>query len=578
MPKQIQNIIIVILVFSVTQVFAQNRKQTNDTINTEVVNVVKPYTPKISDAFKVKEIPSLDDEITATKKEIKYNIFSIPVASTFTPSKGKAADVDKEKKVKLYDNYASIGVGSYTSILGDVYLNHAINRSESVGGYISHHSSQGGIDNLLLDDDFSNTKLNVNYARMLSGYSWNVDAGYQHQVFNWYGLPQPLFDQSLADNINTQHKFFTFDFGGEIKFENKLINNGSMRFRRFADDLESGENRFVMKTNFDIPLRNGKLNTSIKLDYLGGTFDRSFFGDSEFKYGNFQVGVSPSYQIIEDDLTLNLGVSAYYLNDTEGSKNKFFIYPKVTVSYRMVDEVLIAYGGIEGNLIQNSYYDFAKQNPFVSPTLFIIPTDQQYDAYIGLKGKLSNNMSYNIRGNYYANRDKALFKSNPVLLVEEEPYQNGNSYGVVYDDVTTFSIFGEINVDVNRNFSLGIKAEYFTHNTDEEEEAWNLPDFKASLFMDFQIDEHWFAGANLYYTGERKDQLDIIDPFIPITPTTMILESYFDANAHLGYRINDRWSAYIKANNIANQDYQRWLNYPVQGIQFLAGVTYKFDF
>lgn len=558
--------------------FSQNKRQTSDTINTEVVNVVKPYTPKISDAFKLKEIPSLDDEVTANKKEIKYNIFSIPVASTFTPSKGKAADVDKAKKPILYDNYASFGVGSYTSILGEVYLNHAINRSESVGGYVSHHSSQGGIDDLLLDDAFSNTKLNVNYARMLSDFSWNVDAGYQHQVFNWYGLPQPLFDQTLANDINPQHKFFTFDFGGEIKFDDRLINSGSMRFRRFADDLESGENRFVMKTNFDIPLRKGKLNTSVKLDYLGGTFVRSFFGVEELKYGNFQVGVMPSYQIIEDDLTINLGVSAYYMNDTEGGKNKFFIYPKVTASYRMVDDVLIAYGGIEGDLNQNSYYEFAKENPFVSPTLIIKPTDQQYNAYVGLKGKLSNNMSYNIRGNYYADRDKALFKANPVLLVEEEPYQNGNSYGIVYDDLTTFSIFGEINVDVNRNFTLGIKAEYFTYDTKNEAEAWNKPDFEASLFMDFQIDEHWFAGANLYYTGERKDQFDIVDPFIPITPTTIILESYFDANAHLGYRINDRWSAYIKANNIANQDYQRWLNYPVQGIQFLAGATYKFDF
>jgi len=575
MLKLIKNIIMVILVFCVTQVFSQNRKQTKDTINTEVVNVVKPYTPKISDAFKVKEIPSIDDEVTATKKEIKYNIFSIPVASTFTPSKGKAADVDKAKKAKLYDNYASIGVGSYTSILGEIYLNHAINRSESVGGYISHHSSQGGIDNLLLDDAFSNTKINVNYARMLSDYSWNVDANYQHQVFNWYGLPQ---GQTLAVAINPQHKFFTFDFTGEIKFDNKLINSGSMRFRRFADDFDSGENRFVFKTNFDIPLRNGKLNTSIKLDYLGGAFDRRFFGTNELKYGNFQIGVSPSYQIIEGDFTINLGVSAYYLNDTEGSKNKFFIYPKLTVSYKMVDEILIAYGGIEGDLIQNSYYDFAKENPFVSPTLSVKPTDQQYDAYVGLKGKLSNTMSYNIRGNYYADRDKALFKANPVLLIEDEPYQNGNSYDVVYDDVTTFSVFGEINIDINRNFNLGIKAEYFTYSTDDESEAWNLPDFKASLFMDFQIDEHWFAGASLYYTGERKDQLDIIHPFIPITPITITLESYFDANAHLGYRINDRWTTYIKANNIANQDYKRWLNYPVQGIQFLAGITYKFDF
>jgi len=71
MLKQIQNTIIVILIFSITNIHAQDREQTNDTINTEVVNVVKPYTPKISDAFKLKEIPSIDDEETATKKEIK---------------------------------------------------------------------------------------------------------------------------------------------------------------------------------------------------------------------------------------------------------------------------------------------------------------------------------------------------------------------------------------------------------------------------------------------------------------------------------------------------------------------------
>ena len=580
MLNQIKNTIVVILLFSVTHVFAQNREQTNDTINTEVVNVVKPYTPKISDAFKLKEIPSIDDEETATKKKIKYNIFSIPVASTFTPSKGKAAAVDKSKLVKLYDNYASVGVGSYTSILGEVYLNHALNRNESVGGYVSHHSSQGGIDNLLLDDDFSNTKLNLNYARKLSDYSWNVDAGYQHQVFNWYGLQQPLFDQVVADDINPQHKFFTFDFGGEIKFDDRLINSGSMRFRRFSDDYDSGENRFVAKTNFDIPIRDKNINTTVKIDYLSGDLHKNIFTEQEIKYGNFQVGISSTYEIIEEDLTLNLGASTYYLNNTEGGKNKFFIYPKVIASYRMVDEILIAYGGIEGDLIQNTYHEFETQNPFVSPNLSIIPTDQQYDAYVGLKGKLSNSMSYNIRGNYYAENNKALYKNNTFLnFSPKENYDYGNSFGIVYDDVTTFSVFGEINVDVNRNFNLGIKAEYFTYDADVELEAWNLPDFKASLFMDIQFDEHWFAGANLFYTGERKDQFSFEGSLIaePLE-TTFTLESYFDANAHLGYRINDRWSAYIKANNIANQDYERWLNYPVQGIQFLAGTTYKFDF
>jgi hypothetical protein len=566
------------LVLFTSFAFAQeSNRTTKDTINTEVVNVVKPYTPTISDAFKVKEIPSLDDEVTESRKEVKYNIFSIPVASTFTPAKATAAAVDKVEPVKLYDNYASFGVGSYTSFLGEVYLNHAINSTESVGGYVSHHSSQGGIDGVILNDDFSDTKFNANYSKKLRDYSWNVDAGARHQIYNWYGLPEG-FDEMAASEIDPQHTYFTFDFGGEIKFDDRIINEGRMRFRRFADDFDSGENRFTFSTNVDIPLNDGDLNTTFKFDYLGGTFQRSLFENEQVNYGNFQVGVIPSYQILEDDLTVNLGVSAFYLNDTEASKSKFYIFPKVTASYRLVDEILITYGGIEGDLIQNSYYDFAIQNPFVSPTLFIMPTDQQYNAYVGLKGKLSNNMSYNIRGNYKAENNSALIKSNPAQIGESENYQHGNSFGVVYDDVNIFSVFGEINVDVNRNFNLGIKAEYFTYTTEDEAEAWNRPDFEASLFMDVQFDEHWFAGASLFYVGERMDQMFVIDPLVNSSPMTVTLESYFDANAHLGYRINDQWSVYAKANNIANQDYKRWMNYQVQGIQFLAGTTYKFDF
>lgn len=154
----------------------------------------------------------------------------------------------------------------------------------------------------------------------------------------------------------------------------------------------------------------------------------------------------------------------------------------------------------------------------------------------------------------------------------------GNSFGIVYDNVSTFGVAGEINVDVNRNFKLGLKAEYFAYNVDDQAEAWNLPDIKGSLFMDYQIDKHWFAGANLFYVGERKDQFYLNDPLVPTTPVTIILDSYFDANVHLGYHINERFSVFAKANNIANQDYQRWQNFPVQTIQFMAGATYKFDF
>ncbi|MEM1001362.1 MAG: TonB-dependent receptor, partial [Bacteroidota bacterium] len=285
-----------------------------------------------------------------------------------------------------------------------------------------------------------------------------------------------------------------------------------------------------------------------------------------------------SYVLTEDDLTVNIGVRLVYLNDIEMSESSFYIYPNIEATYRLVSDVAIGYGGITGDLTQNTYYDFADENPFVSPTLFITPTDQQFNAFLGIKGKLSNEIGYNIKASYINEDNKALYQLNPAVTLAERDYQFGNSFGVVYDDVTTLAIEGELNVDISRNFNLGLKAAYFNYDTSQQAEAWNLPDFTGSLFLDYQITEKWFAGASVFVVGERKDQLSVNGSFIEIPSETIVLDSFFDINAHLGYRINSKFSMFAKVNNLANQDYQRWANFPVQTLQFIAGATYQFDF
>ena len=160
----------------------QSRSQ--DSIDTQVVNIVKPYTPKISDAFKLKQTPSLFNSET-TQKAVKYTIFSIPVASTFTPAKGTSVGLEKLKKEKLFQNYASLGLGNYGTVLGNLYLNHRLGKGERIGGYIEHHSSQGGIDGLQLEDDFSNNLVQVNYAKSSKAFVWNTDATFQRQAVSF---------------------------------------------------------------------------------------------------------------------------------------------------------------------------------------------------------------------------------------------------------------------------------------------------------------------------------------------------------------------------------------------------------
>ena len=232
---------------------------------------------------------------------------------------------------------------------------------------------------------------------------------------------------------------------------------------------------------------------------------------------------------------------------------------------------------------QNSYHGFVDENPYVSPTLNILPTDQQYVGYVGLKGQLLSNVGYNIKGSYTAENRKPLFLLNPENLFrdDESSYYYGNSFQVFYDDVKTLGIFGELNVDVNRNFSLGVNAEFYDYDTETDNPAWNLPSIKGSVFMDYQINDQWYLGANLFYVGERDDLLAVAEE--NATPSEfpaaiVTLDGYFDANAHVGYHFNEQLSIFVKASNIANSDYQRWANFRVQGFQALAGVSYKFDF
>ena len=572
MQKQFRYIILsaVAIVFCSTV----NAQEDDETIGTEVV-VVKPYTPTISDAFKVKETPSIEDDSTLVKQELEYQINSIPVASTFTPAKGKAAGVERSKPIKLYDNYATFGAGNYTTILGELYTNLKINNTDTFNAYLTHHSSQGGIDSVLLDDKFYDTKLNLGYNRKDRDYAFGVNAGFKHQFYNWYGSTQALTEDQRKV-IDAGHTFMTGTLSGNYALEDSFFKRVSLNYTRFWDDYNSAENRVTLQPTFEFPVSDQLITLKGIVDYVGGNFERNYFTTEEINYGILKTGIQPSLVILKDDLTVNFGALFVYALNTEASDNEFYIYPKITASYRLLDEFVTAYAGVEGDLEQNSYHDFAQQNKFVSPTLFIAPTHNQYDAFLGLRGKFTNTVSYNIRGTYRNDENKPLFVLNPINDVDtaNENYQKSSSFGIVYDDVTTLSFYGEINADVSSKVRVGLRGEYFNYSLDTQEKAWHLPELKASVFGDFKFSEKWYGGISLFYTGER-------DAFIDnglLGREEVTLDGFFDANAHIGYRISDRLSAFARFNNIASQDYQRWISYPVQTFQFLGGLTYKFDF
>ena len=565
-----------LVAFSVSfMTLAQDDKET---IGSETVVIVKPYTPSVSDAFKVKAVPVLNDSVNLSKKAVRYKIFSVPVASTFTPAKGAAAKVEKAKPIKAFDNYATLGAGNFTSALAEFYTNFEIDRGRNFGINFKHNSAQGGIKEVRLDDKYYDTNLSLDYSVRERDLNYGIGANVVHKLYNWYGLPDELSNATVLRTDAVQN-YFGGGLQGRLKLQDGVLNKASAQLDYFGDAHGTTEIRAVFKPEFSFNIAGEQIRTTITADYLNGSFEKNYGGNMELNYSILNLGLSPSILILRDDLELSLGASVYYSMDSENSTSDIFVYPNIEASYRVAGEYFIAYAGLKGDLTQNTYKDIVSTNPFVSPTLFIAPTDNEYKATLGIKGKLSDVISYNINGNYSRAQNQLLFKANTnrfALGRQFEDYEYGNSFGVVYDNINTVSFFGELNFDISKTLRLTTNAEYFSYDV-EFQEAWNLPDFKASIIGDVKITEKFTAGASLFFIGERLDQLSTVDASNNLTQQTETLDAYIDANLKLSYDFNPQLSFFLKGNNLLSDNYEKWLNFPVYGIQGLAGATYKFD-
>lgn len=571
-----------------------NAQKKDDNIGTEVVNVVKPYTPTISDAYKIKEVPPAEEPETEKKETVKYQIFSFPVASTFVPAKGKAAAVDKPKEEKLFQNYATLGYGNYNTINGELFVNHNIDNYQYLGGMFRYLGSNGGVKNVVLDNDYSDLLLGGMYGYNRKETHFKLDASYKREAYNWFGLPlaNPNFNSVTALSIKPLHNYNTIKGSGELSVDKSYFDRLQVNYIGLTDDYGSRENRFMVKPSFKLDINDVLVKLKFNLDYATTSFDKSYQLAPPSADANFSINKSnllfsgyPSFTFTRNDFSIDLGAEFSYLarlkNTFAGvdleNDSKFFVYPKVKLSYKIVGDLMVFVAGADGGLQQNTYENFVTQNKYFSPTLDLIPTDNQLNLYAGLNGKLANTLSYNVKASYDASKNKALIISNPYLSNPSENYTYGNSFTVVYDEVKTISFFGELKADVNKNINLGLNAQLNTYTLANQEKPWNLPAVKVSFTSNFNVGAKFYAGTQLFYVGERKDMFTNFTGFTN-PDTVQTLEGYFDINAHVGYKHNERLTFFLKGNNLANQSYQRWLNYPVQGVQVLGGASYKFDF
>lgn len=578
------------LIFLVVFLISIKAIAQRDTINTDKLIIVKQYSPTVNDAFKIKQKPSEKDSIKQVRRELSYSFIDVPVASTFTPAKGTASGVRMSPPDKLFENYSRFGVGNFSTILADFYSNFDINRDRNLDIAFNHISSQGGIDGVVLDDDFSNTNVRLDLTSQDRYFDWNAGFDINRREVNYYGLGSEQVNALTQDQLNAIDSKQTYTkleaFGG-IRFTDLVLKEAELTVYNFTDNFSSSEQVLTIQPVLEIPLRTQELSIKGDFKFLNGSFEEALIGKESLDYRQFQAGINPFMKFNIQNVNLKLGAKAVYFNDLENSENKVFFYPDIKAEFNLNQESIKVFLGANGGLEQNTFENLSQQNPFLSPTQFIRPSNNQYNAFAGFTTKLLENLSLSSQVNYSSTNNFAFFIANPDINYANEQSKRGfdyqNSFGVVYSDLKTFGVSADLAYQIDSDFNVGLFGKYSDFSTDNGQPAWNLPEIELRAYADFEFTKNWNFSAALFYIGERTDaqeNISIDSNSIPISGgqiNTTEVEGYLDLNASLEYKINPRLAVFVNGNNLLNNSYNRWQNFEVQGIQVLGGLTYQFN-
>lgn len=569
-------------------VFSQEKKQ--DTVKTEVVNVVTKYNPKIADAKKIRVNPTIKLLEKDERKKLEYTIYSAPVASTFVPKSGAIKGIDVGVKERIYKNYIAAGYGNFASPFFETFLHHNTRFQNEFGFHAKYFASEQNVQNTLLNSNFSNFNIGAFYKKEERYFDWKTSIYSEKNRYNWFGLPDLPFSEFTLNTINEEQVYTYYKIVGDVTFEDSYIDYGKLNLSYYTDQYQSAELYTIFSTKLDFPLgflysRLRDISVKTDIEYLNGKFRQSYSDFNPINYNTLTLSLHPEYKDKYKNIHFKVGLKLYSSIDTENELTNNLVIPDISIQTSFFKNLVTLYGGMTGNLHTNTYKGFSEDNPYVSPTLFVTQTLEKSNYFVGLSGKITNHLSYHIKASSITEEDKPLFIRNASKSDGSNTvvngftilgYEYGNSFSVFYDDVKTNSLFAEFEYDFSKNLVFKTQGVYNQFTLNKALENWNLPTTEVSFISTYKNNK-WFTTSTIFYVSERKDVL-YNGQFPSSLGGVQTINSFVDVNLNGGYHFNDKFSAFLKLNNILNTKYQRFANFDTQGFQVLGGITYKFDF
>ena len=591
-----------------TASFAQQDSALNRSVTVE-----RDFQPVIQAAGKVSTKPAVV-ETTIDPTPVEYSEYTADVipGSSFHPLLSQPTRFEPGRD---YDGYIRGAIGHPNTLFDFGY--HLDDGKKSILDVYAHHKAEWGLATL------SKTKVGLDFTHTFSScdlyFGLNGGNIYYHKYGHFYDYSyfptnnrefgaweknkeayanrQPLTDLDKTSlwtaeayvgvkanakqdvQYMVQTGYMIFAKPGAVS-EHQIRTHGS--FDWHSDAHHVGANVYV-QNNF---LQMGTL-TDVIPDSLYSSNRHNFRIEPYYAYEGKRVRVH-----VGVNLDLNLGKGHQHLSKVENLS--FAPSPHINLEAQIAKQWLTIYADIQGYHGLGTLQSYMEENRYslihagiVHPCAAYVPVD----AEIGFHIRPYKDLLFEIHGGYAYMLDED-------YLIATVDTGVAVGYGLTamnrpvgdfvhrHSDYRRGKVGGQINYHLQDKLRINLNGDYYFWSGDTT--VYDRPNWELGVRIDGKIDKHWSIYSDNYFAGNRTalatDGEHTLKPIIELNAGVQ-----YNMWVGKGERLKvngegqvlrpepkPNLTLFLQINNWLHRKNEIYYGYRSQGINFLAGVTYRF--
>ncbi|NVO86149.1 TonB-dependent receptor [Hymenobacter terrestris] len=500
---------------------------------------------------------------TTAAPNYTYPDFRLP-ADKLNPTV-RVLTIRQEQLPELSGNYLKAAIGNYGTAYGRAYLHN--NRSENASyGFDFKHlsSSRGPIDRE--NSRQSQTSLGLNGETYSGPLVLGAKVNLGRERYNFYGYNRNVIELPEADSLKQ-----VFKRAGVLVYARNRARDAAFQYdlglgyNYWSDDFKASE------SNVYATLRSTYKLTETSRVRVDG--DVSFISHKDSLTDTrpfFQV--TPAFETTLNRLNLRVGATLGYTGDTINDARQFNVYPALRAAYTVTEDKFVVYAGLGGGIQRVTLYDLSTENPWLAPNVRVADTRRGPTVYFGFDATPARALE--VKARVTLSNDQNLYFYNNSA-------RDTTKFELVYDQKSTqlFNLHAEVMYNAAEKLRLGLKADYNGYNVKTLAQPFHRPKFQSALFGSYNFYDKLRVGAELYTlsasygTGLRSGGAF---PGSGLIREARLTDTVIDLNLRGDYQLTEQFSIFVMGNNLLGRSNMQYLNYPVKGINVLAGASYQF--